>query len=57
MGKNGSGTTGYSTAAVLMVCPEDRPADFFSLRRQRTDGLSHDRAAIGQASRGDAGLR
>lgn len=31
MGKSGSGTTGYSTAAVLKVCPEDRPADFFWL--------------------------
>ncbi len=57
MGKKGSGTTGYSTAAVLMVCPEDRPADFFSLRWQRTGGLSHDQAAIGRVSRHDAGLR
>ena len=35
-----------STAAVLMVCPEDRPAGFFS---SPSDGPALDRSAIGLA--------
>jgi hypothetical protein len=58
MGIQASGATGFSAAAVLMVCPGDWAADFFFVASGRAGGLSHDRdrAAIGRASGRDAGL-
>ena len=38
----------YATAAVLMACPEDRPADFFSADCCEP---TRDRTAIGAADR------
>ena len=50
-GTIGSGTTCFSTATVLMACPEDRPADFF--RRHRMDRRGIDPRSADATGRSD----